>query len=95
MAELEDLIRQVTATPKTAATPSTAPKSSVPTTPVNRNIPETTIDPVQAEIDRIKAERAPRATLDDTQYPTKLILTNDGRKVQVYTSNFNLPASLN
>ena len=86
MAGLEDRIRQITATPKTAATPPTTPKSSVPTTPVNQNVPETAVDPIQAEIDRIRAERAPRATLDDTQYPTKLILTNDGRKVQVYTS---------
>ena len=47
----------------------------------------TSVDPVQAEIDRINAARQPgRAVLSDTQYPTKLILTNDGRKVQVYTA---------
>jgi hypothetical protein len=47
----------------------------------------TSVDPIQAEIDRINAARKPgRAVLDDTQYPTKTILTNDGRKVQVYTA---------
>ena len=46
----------------------------------------TSIDPIQAEIDRINAARKTnKAVLDDTQYPTKTILTNDGRKVQVYT----------
>ena len=46
----------------------------------------TSVDPIQAEIDRINAARKPgKAVLDDTQYPTKTILTNDGRKVQVYT----------
>jgi len=46
----------------------------------------TSVDPIQAEIDRINEARKPgKAVLDDTQYPTKTILTNDGRKVQVYT----------
>lgn len=49
-------------------------------------VPKTSIDPIQAEIDRINAARKPgRAVLSDTQYPTKTVLTNDGRKVQVYT----------
>jgi hypothetical protein len=49
--------------------------------------PTTSIDPVQAEIDAINAARKPgRAVLDDTQYPTKLILSSDGRRVQVYTA---------
>ena len=47
----------------------------------------TSVDPIQAEIDRINAARKPgRAVLSDTQYPTKTVLTNDGRKVQVYTA---------
>jgi hypothetical protein len=86
MAGPEDLIRQITATPKTAATPATKFTSSVPTTPVNQNITEP-VDPIQAEIDRIKEERKKgMSVLGDTQYPTKAILTNDGRTVQVYTS---------
>jgi hypothetical protein len=49
--------------------------------------PTTSIDPIQAEIDRINAARKPgRAVLDDTQYPTETIVTNDGRKIQVYTA---------
>jgi hypothetical protein len=49
--------------------------------------PTTSIDPVQSEIDAINAARKPgRAVLDDTQYPTKLILSSDGRRVQVYTA---------
>jgi len=49
--------------------------------------PTTSIDPIQAEIDRINAARKPgRAVLGDTQYPTETVLTNDGRKVQVYTA---------
>ena len=47
----------------------------------------TPVDPVQVEIDRINAARKPgRAVLGDTQYPTETVLTNDGRKVQVYTA---------
>ena len=39
----EDYIRQVIATPRTTAAPAT-PRSSVPTTPVNQNIP--VVEPV-------------------------------------------------
>jgi hypothetical protein len=81
----EDRIRELIATPATTARPTT-PKSSVPKTPVNQNTTEP-VDPIQAEIDRINAARKPgRAVLDDTQYPTKLILSSDGRRVQVYTA---------
>ena len=68
----EDRIRQVTATPRTAATPTT-PKSSVPTTPVNQNLPE----PVDLNPNR--------AVLDPKQYPMAEITTNTGQKVMVYT----------
>jgi hypothetical protein len=68
----EDRIRQVTATPRTAATPAT-PKSSVPTTPVNQNLPEP-VDPTPN-----------RAVLDPKQYPMAEIITTTGEKVKVYT----------
>ena len=69
----EDRIRQVTATPKTAAKPKATPKSSVPTTPVNKNIPAP-VDP-----------NPNRAVLAPNQYPMKEIVTNTGEKVMVYT----------
>ena len=47
----------------------------------------TSVDPIQAEIDRIKAAREPgMGKLADNQYPTKEITTADGRKVKVYTA---------
>jgi hypothetical protein len=73
MAIPEDNIRQVIATPKTATKPKTTPKSSVPTTPVNQNLP-TPVDP-----------NPNRAVLDPTQYPMAEIVTNTGKKVMVYT----------
>ena len=80
----EDNIRQIIATPKKRAKTAT-PKSSVPTTPVNQNIPEP-IDPVQAEIDRINAAKGEnRAVLAPEQYPMKEIATTTGEKVMVYT----------
>jgi hypothetical protein len=70
----EDNIRQVIATPKTTAKSKTTPKSSVPTTPVNKNIPAP-VDPNQN-----------RAVLDPKQYPMAEITTTNGEKVKVYTS---------
>lgn len=69
----EDRIRQVTATPKTTAKPKATPKSSVPTTPVNKNLPAP-VDPTPN-----------RAVLDPTQYPMAEITTTTGEKVMVYT----------
>jgi hypothetical protein len=69
----EDNIRQVIATPKTTAKPKTTPKSSVPTTPVNKNIPAP-VDP-----------NANRAVLGADQYPMAEITTTTGEKVKVYT----------
>ena len=74
MAVPEDNIRQVIATPKTTAKPKTTPKSSVPTTPVNQNIPAP-IDP-----------NPNRAVLAPNQYPMAEIVTATGEKVKVYTS---------
>lgn len=68
----EDRIRQISATPKTTKTPAT-PKSSVPTTPVNQNLPEP-VDP-----------NPNRAVLDPKQYPMAEITTTTGEKVKVYT----------
>jgi len=68
----EDNIRQVIATPKTTAKPK-APTSSVPTTPVNQNLPE----PVDLNPNM--------AVLTPTQYPMKEIVTTTGEKVMVYT----------
>lgn len=68
----EDNIRQVIATPKTTAKPK-APASSVPTTPVNQNLPEP-IDP-----------NPNMAVLGAEQYPMAEIVTNTGEKVMVYT----------
>jgi hypothetical protein len=68
----EDNIRQVIATPATMAQPAT-PKSSVPTTPVNQNLPE----PVDLNPNR--------AVLDPKQYPMAEIITTTGEKVMVYT----------
>lgn len=68
----EDRIRQISATPKTTKTPAT-PKSSVPTTPVNQNLPEP-VDP-----------NPNRAVLDPKQYPMAEIITTTGEKVMVYT----------
>jgi hypothetical protein len=68
----EDNIRQVIATPRTASKAAT-PKSSVPTTPVNQNLPESVdLNPN-------------RAVLDPKQYPMAEIVTNTGEKVMVYT----------
>jgi hypothetical protein len=50
------------------------PTSSVPTTPVNQNIP---IAPVESNSNM--------AVLDPTQYPMAEIMTNTGQKVMVYT----------
>ncbi len=81
----EDRIRQVTATTKKSTKPAAKPTSSVPTTPVNRNLP--TADSVQVEIDAINAAtQAGKAVLDPKQYPMKEIVTNTGQKVMVYTS---------
>jgi hypothetical protein len=71
----EDRIRQVTATTRRPATSSARPTSSVPTTPVNRNIPTEPVDPTPN-----------RAVLAPNQYPMKEIVTNTGQKVMVYTS---------
>jgi len=68
----EDNIRQVIATPRTTAKPK-APTSSVPTTPVNRNLP-TPVDP-----------NPNMATLGAEQYPMAEITTTTGEKVMVYT----------
>jgi hypothetical protein len=68
----EDNIRQVIATPKTTAKPK-APTSSVPTTPVNQNLPE----PVDLNPNM--------ATLGAEQYPMAEITTTTGEKVMVYT----------
>jgi hypothetical protein len=79
----EDNIRQIIATPRTTAQ-RRVPTSSVPTTPVNRNLP--TVDPVQSEIDAINAAtQSGRAVLDPTQYPMAEIVTNTGQRVMVYT----------
>jgi len=68
----EDNIREVIATPKTTAKPK-APTSSVPTTPVNQNLPEPTdLNPNMA-------------TLGADQYPMVEITTNTGEKVMVYS----------
>jgi len=69
----EDNIRQVIATPKTTAKPKATPKSSVPTTPVNKNIPAP-VDP-----------NPNRAVLGADQYPMAEITTTTGEKVKVYT----------
>lgn len=69
----EDNIRQVTATTKRPTKAAAKPTSSVPTTPVNKNIPAP-VDP-----------NPNRAVLDPTQYPMKEIVTNTGEKVMVYT----------
>lgn len=69
----EDGIREVIATPKKTAKPKATPKSSVPTTPVNRNLPDP-VDPTPN-----------RAVLAPEQYPMKEIVTNTGEKVMVYT----------
>jgi hypothetical protein len=68
----EDNIRQVIATPKTTAKPK-APTSSVPTTPVNQNLPE----PIDLNPNR--------AVLGAEQYPMAEITTTTGEKVMVYT----------
>jgi hypothetical protein len=68
----EDNIRQVIATPKTTAKPK-APTSSVPTTPVNQNLPT----PVDLNPNM--------ATLGAEQYPMAEITTTTGEKVMVYT----------
>jgi hypothetical protein len=68
----EDRIRQLIGTPKTTAKIKT-PTSSVPTTPVNQNLPE----PVDLNPNR--------AVLDPTQYPMAEIITTTGEKVMVYT----------
>jgi hypothetical protein len=68
----EDNIRQVIATPKTTAKPK-VPTSSVPTTPVNQNLPT-------------PADLNPNmAVLGAEQYPMKEIVTNTGQRVMVYT----------
>lgn len=68
----EDNIRQVIATPRTTARVA-SPTSSVPTTPVNQNLPA----PVDLNPNM--------AVLDATQYPMAEIVTNTGEKVMVYT----------
>ena len=70
----EDRIRQVTATPRTSATPGATPRSSVPTTPVNQNLPAP-VDP-----------NPNRAVLAPNQYPMAEIVTTTGEKVKVYTA---------
>jgi len=70
----EDRIRQLIATPKTTAKVK-APTSSVPTTPVNQNIPIASVE-----------SNPNRAVLDPTQYPMAEIITTNGEKVMVYTS---------
>lgn len=70
----EDIARTIAATPKTTATPPASFQSSVPTTPVNQNIPA----PVDTNPNR--------AVLAPNQYPKAEIETVDGRKVKVYTS---------
>jgi len=70
----EDRIRQVTATTKKPTKAPAKPTSSVPTTPVNRNIPTEPVDPTPN-----------RAVLAPKQYPMKEIVTNTGQKVMVYT----------
>ena len=69
----EDRIRQVTATPKTTAKPKATPKSSVPTTPVNKNLPAP-VDPTPN-----------KAVVGADQYPMAEITTTTGEKVMVYT----------
>jgi len=68
----EDNIRQVIATPKNTAKRGTS-TSSVPTTPVNKNLPT----PVDSNPNV--------AILDPKQYPMKEVATTGGRKVMVYT----------
>jgi hypothetical protein len=69
----EDRIRQLTATTKRSAKPAAKPKSSVPTTPVNQNLPA----PVDLNPNM--------AVLGPEQYPMAEIVTNTGEKVMVYT----------
>jgi hypothetical protein len=80
----EDNIRQVIATPKTTARPAT-PKSSVPTTPVNQNLPvvedvvEPIVEPIVEPVDGVRKYTATDGTVftDQVAYATYQASLND------------------
>jgi hypothetical protein len=72
-ATVEATARSVSATARPTGRTAAVPTSSVPTTPVNQNLPAP-VDP-----------NPNRAVLDPTQYPKATITTYTGEKVDVYT----------